>query len=780
MNENITENNNKTTEEIKSKFNDNSKIQNNTNFIEGTWNDSIDVRDFILKNIKPYDGDDSFLKKPTQRTIELWSEAKELIKQELQNNGVLNIDTENISTITSHKAGYLDKEKEQIVGFQTDKPLKRAIKPFGGIRIVDTACTEYGYSLSPKVKEIFTKYRKTHNDGVFSAYTSEMKKLRKTGIVTGLPDAYGRGRIIGDYRRLALYGTDKLINEKLNDLNNNLLGEMTNELIQLREEVHEQIKALEDIKIMANEYGFDVSKPATNSKEAIQWTYFAYLAALKEQDGAAMSMGNVSNFFDIFIEKDLQEKKINEEEAQELIDHFIMKLRLVRHLRPDAYNKLFAGDPTWLTEAIGGMFMDGRHKITKTSYRFLQTLYNLGASPEPNLTILWSEALPENFKKFCTKVSIDTSSLQYENDNLMRNTFSSDDYGIACCVSHMKTGKDMQFFGARCNLAKALLLSLNNGYDELQHMKIVDDIEDMKNDEVLNYEKVMKNFKIAVEHLAMSYVNTMNVIHYMHDKYYYEKAQMAFMDSKVKRNMAFGIAGLSVVADSLSAIKHAKVKPVRDENGFTKDFTIEGDFPKYGNDDDSVDNIAKQLVIDFETELKKHHIYRNAEPTLSILTITSNVVYGLKTGATPDGRKAGEAFAPGANPMHGRDSNGALASLNSVAKIPYEYAKDGVSNTFSILPNSLGSDKTEQVENLINILDGYFKQNAHHLNVNVLDRETLLDAMENPHNHPQLTIRVSGYAVNFVRLTRQQQQEVLNRTFFDSISKKAKPQYQSA
>ncbi len=752
------------------------KIQNAMNFTDGIWQTEINVRDFIIKNITPFNGDNSFLAQATAKTNDLWDDAKELLKKEIKNNGVLDIDTETVSTITSHKAGYLNKDKEEIVGFQTDEPLKRGVKPFGGIRIVDAACTEYGYNLSPKIKETFTKYRKTHNDGVFAAYTPEMKNLRKTGVVTGLPDAYGRGRIIGDYRRLALYGADKLIDEKTKENNEVLLGQMTNELIQLREEVTEQIQALKEIKVMAESYGFDVSNPATNAKEAIQWTYFAYLAALKEQDGAAMSMGNVSNFFDIFIEKDLASGKLTEDGAQELVDHFIMKLRLVRHLRPDAYNKLFGGDPTWLTEAIGGMSLSGKHKVTKTSYRFLHTLYNLGPSPEPNLTVLWSEALPENFKKFCTKVSIDTSSLQYENDDLMRKTFCSDDYGIACCVSHMTTGKDMQFFGARCNLAKALLLAMNNGMDELKHIKLVDGIEKMKDDEVLDYDKVIKNFKIATKHLAGAYVNTMNVIHYMHDKYYYEKAQMAFMDSRVKRNMAFGLAGLSVVADSLSAIKHAKVKPVRDENGFTIDFEVEGNFPKYGNDDDQVDNIAKQLVIDFENELRKHHIYRNAEPTLSILTITSNVVYGLKTGATPDGRKSGDAFAPGANPMHGRDTNGAIASLNSVAKIPYEYAKDGVSNTFSIIPNALGADKEEQIDNMTNILDGYFAQGAHHLNVNVLNRETLIDAMEHPEDHPQLTIRVSGYAVNFVRLTRQQQQEVISRTFFDSISKKAEVQ----
>ena len=738
-------------------------------FKSGNWEKQIDARDFIFNNITPYDGDESFLTSPSQRIKTLWSKALSLIKEEVKKGGVLDVDVETISNITSHKPGYLDKELEQIVGFQTDEPLKRSIKPFGGVKIVETACEEYGYKLSPNVKEIFPKYRKTHNDGVFDVYTKEMRNLRKTGILTGLPDAYARGRIIGDYRRLALYGADRLINEKQREKDEVLLGTMTEDLIQLREEVSEQIRALEDIKQMALAYGFDVSQPAKNAKEAFQWTYFAYLAALKEQDGAAMSMGNVSNFLDIYIEKDMNEGQLTEVQAQELVDEFIMKLRLVRHLRPDAYNKLFAGDPTWLTEVIGGRLLDGRHKITKTSFRFLQTLYNLGASPEPNLTILWDESLTENFKKFCSKVSIDTSSLQYENDSLMKDLFDSDDYGIACCVSHMTLGKDMQFFGARCNLAKALLLAINNGYDEIENIKIVEGIEDLSKDEFLDYEKVIKNFKVAVSYLAKAYVNTMNVIHYMHDKYYYERAQMAFMDTIVKRNMAFGVAGLSVVADSMSAIKFAKVKPIRDENGLTKDFEIVGDFPKYGNDNDQVDEIAQQLVVDFDAELKKQYIYRKANPTLSVLTITSNVVYGLSTGATPDGRKMGEPFAPGANPMHGRDTNGALACLNSVAKISYKNARDGVSNTFSVVPKALGATEDEQKDNLVNILDGYFSQGAHHLNVNVLNRETLLDAMENPENHPQLTIRVSGYAVNFIRLTKQQQQEVLSRTFFETM-----------
>jgi len=735
-------------------------------FKKSHWQEAIDVRDFIYTNITPYEGDASFLVGPTATTVSLWQSCQELLAVE-RKKGVYDIDTKTIPTITSHKPGYISRDKEKIVGVQTDKPLRRAIKPFGGWRVVQAACAEYGYTLNPQVIELCQNYRKTHNDGVFDAYTEEMRKLRKSGVITGLPDNYGRGRIIGDYRRLALYGVDRLIEEKQND-KRSLNGAMTSELIQLREEVSEQIRALEMIKEMAASYGFDVSRPAESAQEAIQWTYFAYLAAIKEQDGAAMSLGNVSSFFDIYIERDMQVGLLTEEEAQELVDHFVMKLRLVRHLRMDEYNQLFAGDPTWVTESIGGVFRDGRHKVTKTSFRFLQTLYNLGPAPEPNLTVLWSEKLPEGFKKFCCQVSIDTSSVQYENDNLMSETGHCDDYSIACCVSMMETGKEMQFFGARCNLAKTLLLALNEGKDELSGIEIIPGIEPLPQGK-LDYTEVRRRFDKTMSYLAEAYVNTMNVIHYMHDKYYYERAQLAFMDTKVHRNMAFGIAGLSVVVDSLSAIRHASVTPVRNDQGLTVDFRVEGEYPTYGNDDDRVDILAHDLVHDFNQELSKHHIYRDATPTLSVLTITSNVVYGKKTGATPDGRKKGEPFAPGANPMHGRDHSGAIASLNSVAKLDYLDARDGISNTFSIVPKSLGNAKADRVENLAALLDGYFAKDAHHLNVNVLQRETLLDAMSHPEKYPQLTIRVSGYAVNFVRLSREHQQEVIARTFHEQM-----------
>lgn len=736
-------------------------------FRQNIWQDEINVRDFIFSNIQPYDGDSSFLSGPSEKTKKLWSKATKLLAKEVEAGGVLDIDTETISTITSHKPGYLDKKLETIVGFQTDEPLKRGIKPFGGYRVVEKACEQNGYKLAEKVIAICRDYRKTHNDGVFDAYTDEMRKLRKTGIITGLPDNYARGRIIGDYRRIALYGVDRLMEAKQEDLRN-LTGEMTDDLIKLREEVSEQITALKLMKQMAQSYGFDISRPATNAKEAVQWTYFGYLAAVKEQDGAAMSLGNVSSFFDIFIERDLKAGKLTEKEAQEIIDHFVMKLRLVRHLRMDEYNQLFAGDPTWVTECLGGLLKDGRHKVTKTTYRFLQTLYNLGPAPEPNITVLWSDKLPQPFKDFCAQVSIDTSSIQYENDELMCQVGDTDDYCIACCVSMMETGKEMQFFGARCNLAKALLMALNEGRDEISGIEIIPDIPSF-DDGPLDYDQLRRQFDIAMSYLAKSYVDIMNVIHYMHDKYYYERSQMALMDTHVHRNMAFGMAGLSVVADALSAIKYAKVTPIRNDQGLTVDFKIEGDFPKFGNDDDRVDSIARDLVHDFNQELSKHHIYRNATPTLSILTITSNVVYGKKTGATPDGRKKGEPFAPGANPMHGRDQSGAIASLNSVAKINYEDARDGVSNTFSLVPKSLGKGKKQQQENLSSLLDGYFKQGAHHLNVNVLNRDVLLDAMEHPENHPQLTIRVSGYAVNFIKLSPQQQREVIARTFHESM-----------
>jgi formate C-acetyltransferase len=736
-------------------------------FKKNLWNGRIDVRDFVFSNMTPYDGDESFLVGPTERTQKLWSACGVLLNEEREHGGVLEIDAKTIALVDSHQPGYIDRELETIVGFQTDKPLKRAIKPFGGWRIVKQACEENSVQLDPSVIEVFSKYRKTHNEGVFDVYTDEMRLLRKTGMLTGLPDNYARGRIIGDYRRLALYGADALIAAKNAD-KAALNGAMTDEIIQLREEISEQMKALGMIKNMAADYGFDVSRPAQNAREAIQWTYFAYMAAIKEQDGAAMSLGNVSSFFDVYLEHDLQAGLISEAEAQELVDHFVMKLRLVRHLRMDEYNQLFSGDPTWVTEAIGGVWQNGQHKITKTAYRFLQTLYNLGPAPEPNLTILWSDKLPENFKKFAAKVSIDTSSLQYENDCLMSDLGCTDDYGIACCVSMMGIGKEMQFFGARCNLGKTMLLALNQGRDEMTGAQIVPDIKPLPSG-TLKYDEVMQRFKLTMSYIAKHYADTMNVIHYMHDKYYYERAQMAFMDTRVKRNMAFGLAGLSVVADSLSAIKFAKVTPVRDENGLTIDFKIEGDFPKYGNDDDAVDNIAKEMVSDFFAELHKYHIYRDAVPTMSVLTITSNVVYGKKTGATPDGRKKGEPFAPGANPMHGRDSSGAIASLNSVAKLDYHDAPDGISNTFSVVPKALGVNKEEQMDNLVGMLDGYFSKQAHHLNVNVLNRETLLDAIEHPENYPQLTVRVSGYAVNFIKLTREQQHEVIARTFHERM-----------
>lgn len=742
-------------------------MNDTSGFKENLWQDEVNVRDFIYTNITQYDGDSSFLSGPTKTTKKLWEECIKLLAKEREKGGVLDIDTKTISTITSHKPGYIDKKLEKIVGFQTDEPLKRAIKPFGGWRVVQKACEENGYELHESVIDICSNYRKTHNDGVFDAYTDEMRNLRRSGLITGLPDNYARGRIIGDYRRLALYGLDRLIAEKEADLRK-LTGTMTDELIRLREEVSEQIKALHMVGEMALQYGIDVSKPAKNAQEAVQFTYLAYLAAVKEQDGAAMSLGNVSNFFDIYIEKDLKAGTITEAEAQELVDHFVMKLRLVRHLRMDEYNQLFAGDPTWVTEVIGGVWKDGEHKITKTSFRFLQTLYNLGPAPEPNLTILWHENLPQGFKDFASQVSIDTSSLQYENDELMSHTGDCDDYCIACCVSMMETGKEMQFFGARCNIAKTLLLAINEGKDEKTGVEIIPGIEPLPEGK-LEYSEVRRRFDQALSYIAESYVNTMNVIHYMHDKYYYERAQLAFMDTEIKRNMAFGAAGLSVAADSLSAIKYATVIPVRNEQGLTTDFTITGEYPMFGNDDDRVDDIAKELVHDFNQELARHHIYRDATPTLSILTITSNVVYGKKTGATPDGRKGGEAFAPGANPMHGRDKSGAIASLNSVAKIDYQDARDGISNTFSIVPKSLGSSKKDQIKNLSAMLDGYFAHNAHHLNVNVLNKETLLDAVQHPENHPQLTIRVSGYAVNFIRLSKEQQLEVIARTFHEAM-----------
>jgi len=736
-------------------------------FTKGLWNQNINVRDFVINNISPYYGDDTFLTAASERTEKLWNICKQEMKKERQNNGVHSVDTNTISGIASFGAGYIDKENEVIVGLQTDQLLKRAMKPFGGYKVVLKALEEHGLKPSEDIHQLFTKYVKTHNDGVFDAYNQEIKKFRSYGILTGLPDNYARGRIIGDYRRVALYGIDRLIEAKRADLSK-LNGPMNDATIRLREEVSEQIRALKDMIVMGNYYNLELNRPAETAQEAVQWTYMAYLAAVKEQDGAAMSLGNVATFLDIFIDRDLENGAITEEEAQEYIDQFVMKLRMVRHLRMAAYDEIFAGDPTWVTEAIGGMLQDGRTKVTKTAYRFLNTLYNLGPSPEPNITILWSPLLPQNFKNFCAKVAIDTSSLQFENDDLMRTLRGSDDYGIACCVSYQELGKEIQFFGARTNLAKTLLLAINGGKCELTGAQMIDGIEP-DTDEYLDFDKVMSNFKIAMSKVAKVYNDAMNIIHYMHDKYYYEKAQMALIDTNPGVDIAYGMAGLSIVADSLSAIKYAKVKPIRNEQGMTVDFEIEGDFPKYGNDDDRVDIFASDVVRDFNAELRKLDVYKNANPTLSVLTITSNVVYGKKTGATPDGRPFGVPFAPGANPMHGRDVNGAIASLNSVAKVNYKDAQDGISNTFSIVPKSLGSNEEQRIENLIATLNGYFHNGAQHLNVNVLDKETLLDAMEHPENHPQLTIRVSGYAVNFIRLTREQQLEVISRSFHDSM-----------
>lgn len=736
-------------------------------FKSGLWQEQINVRDFVTNNITPYDGDGSFLCGASATTQQLWQICLDAIKEERANNGVRAIDNQLVSTITSHAAGYIDREKEIIVGLQTDMLLKRAMKPYGGIAVVEKACSENGVEISPIVKEIFTKYAKTHNDGVFDVYNNEIRTFRSLGILTGLPDNYARGRIIGDYRRLALYGTTRLIEAKKAD---QLIfnGPMTDERIRLREEIAEQLKALKEVEELGRIYGLDLTRPAETAQEAVQWVYMAYLAAVKEQDGAAMSLGNVSSFLDIYIERDIEAGKITEVYAQELIDQFVMKLRMVRHLRMDAYNEIFAGDPTWVTESIGGTMTDGRHKVTKTSFRFLQTLYNLGPSPEPNMTVLWSQRLPEAFKEFCAKVSIDTSSIQYENDDLMQSSRCSDDYGIACCVSYQEIGKQIQFFGARCNLAKTLLLAINEGRCEISGKQVLHGIPALKSD-VLNLDEVMENFKLAMTEVSRVYADSMNIIHYMHDKYYYEKAQMAFIDTNPRINLAYGAAGLSIVADSLSAIKHAKVTVVRDENGLSKDFKIEGEFPCYGNDDDRVDVFAREIPIYFNSLLKELPTYKNAEPTLSILTITSNVVYGNKTGATPDGRAKGVPFAPGANPMHGRDTNGALASLSSVSKLDYTHSMDGISNTFSIVPKTLGPSEQDRRENLVSIMDGYFAKNAHHLNVNVLNREMLEDAMEHPEEYPQLTIRVSGYAVNFVRLTRAQQLEVISRSFFEAM-----------
>ena len=736
------------------------------NFKDGLWTEEINVSDFIKKNYHAYDGDEFFLEGTTKKTDKVWITCSDLLKEELKKK-VLDIDVDHMSGINAFEPGYICSEDDVIVGLQTDKPLKRIVNPYGGMRMVQEELDAYGYKLNPEVEKYLKEFRKTHNDGVFDAYTDEIKRARHAGLLTGLPDAYGRGRIIGDYRRVALYGIDYLIEEKKKDLAG-LLGPMDRELIQLREDVSMQIKFKNEIKKMASRYGFDISKPAKNSKEAVEWTYLAYLAAVKENNGAAMSLGRVDAFFDIYFERDLKEGTITESEIQEIIDQFVIKLRLVRHLRTPDYDELFSGDPTWVTASIGGITENGHSMVTKTSYRLLHTLTNLDPAPEPNMTILWSEHLPENFKKYCAKMSIDTDAIQYENDDVMRPLYG-DDYAIACCVSAMREGKDMQFFGARCNLAKALLYSINGGVDEMKNTLVIEGFE-KNTDEVLNYEKVRENYFKMLEKVAEVYSNAMNIIHYMHDKYAYEAGQMALHDTHVRRLMAYGIAGLSVACDSLSAIKYARVRPIRNEEGIAIDFEIEGDFPKYGNDDDRVDDLAKEITEKFYEELSKHKCYRDAFPTLSVLTITSNVVYGTKTGSTPDGRKKGVAFAPGANPMHGRDESGAIASLNSVAKLEYaKCCRDGISNTFSIIPSALGHTKEEQIDNLVSLLEGYFIQGAHHLNVNVLNRETLIDAMENPDKYPLLTIRVSGYAVRFNRLTRKQQEEVIARTFHERI-----------
>ena len=726
----------------------------------------INVRKFIQENYTPYDGDASFLAGPTERTTKLWNEVLDLMQQERDAGGVLDFDTKIIGDITSHAAGYIDKDLEQIVGLQTDKPLKRAIMPFGGIRVVRTSVEEHGGKLDPEVEKIF-KYRKTHNDGVFDVYTEEIKTARSNKLLTGLPDAYGRGRIIGDYRRVALYGVDFLIEQKKKAMEQYVHYDMSDDLMRKREELSEQIRALKELKEMAASYGCDISQPAADTKEAIQWLYFGYLAAIKEQNGAAMSLGRTSTFLDIYSERDLKSGRYTEEQIQELVDHFIMKLRMVRFLRTRQYDTLFSGDPAWVTEALAGMGQDGRHMVTKMTYRYLHTLTNLGPAPEPNLTVLWSERLPENFKEYAAEVSIQTSAIQYENDDIMRPDLG-DDYAIACCVSPMRVGKQMQYFGARANLAKALMYAINGGRDELTGQQVTDKYERITS-EVLDFDEVKEKFEVMMRHLAKVYMNALYCIHYMHDKYDYERIEMALMDEDMKRTTACGIAGLSVVADSLSAIKYAKVKPVRDESGLAYDFEIEGDFPKYGNNDDRVDELAQWVVSYFMDALRQQQTYRRSIPTQSVLTITSNVVYGKSTGSTPDGRKKGEPLAPGANPMHGRDSNGALASLSSVAKIPFEDAQDGISYTFTIVPQALGKTEEDRRRNLCTILDAHISKGGHHINVNVLNRETLLDAMDHPEKYPQLTIRVSGYAVNFIKLNREQQLDVISRTFHEKF-----------
>ena len=735
-------------------------------FAAGDWQKEINVRDFIQKNVTPYEGTDEFLETKTERTERLMERLNSLLKLEQDFGGVLDIDTQSVSSLTAYQPGYLDKAEELIVGLQTNRPLKRGVNPFGGINMARKACKAYGYELSDKIEQEF-QYRTTHNDGVFRVYTDEMRKVRHAGILTGLPDAYGRGRIIGDYRRVALYGVDILIEEKQNDKRIIGEGDFDVESIRLSEEVFQQINFLNKMKEMAQMYGYDISEPAHNAREAVQWTYFAYLAAIKEQNGAAMSLGRTSSFLDIYIQRDIEAGLLDEVHAQELIDDFVMKLRMARHLRTPEYNELFGGDPMWITESIGGMDEQGRTLVTKNSFRFLNTLYNLGPAPEPNLTVLWSEKLPRGFKDFCAKASIDTDAIQYENDDLMRPV-NGDDYGIACCVSAMKIGKQMQFFGARCNLPKLLLLALNGGYDTYTKSPAGPEMPVYEGD-ILDFDTVMQRFEKYREWICRLYINTLNVIHYMHDKYAYEKTQMALHDTEVERFMACGVAGLSVLTDSLSAIKYARVKVIRDENGYIVDFETQGEFPTYGNDDDRADEIARNILADMSAELKKTKTYRDAVHTLSVLTITSNVMYGKKTGATPDGRKAKEPFAPGANPMHNREKNGALASLNSVAKLSYEDCRDGISNTFSITPDTLGRTEEERLENLVNILDGYFRQMAHHVNVNVINRAMLMEAYENPAKYPNLTIRVSGYAVNFHKLSREQQKEVIMRTFHEKM-----------
>lgn len=736
-------------------------------FKEGKWTKETNVRDFIQKNYTLYEGDDSFLAGVTDKTQKVWDKCEELLAEETKKGGVLDVETDIISGITNFAPGYIDKENEVIVGLQADAPLKRIVNLYGGKRMAHSSLEQYGYKLNPEIDRHFNEYRKTHNEGVFDAYPQRTRLARSAGLLTGLPDAYGRGRVIGDYRRVALYGIDYLVEEKKRDLDA-LDGPMSEERIRAREEISEQIRALGDIKEMAASYGVDISKPSSNAKEAVQALYMAYLAGVKENNGAATSLGRTSTFLDIYIQRDLESGDLTEKDAQELIDQFIIKLRLVRHLRTPEYDELFGGDPTWITESIGGIGINSKPLVTKTSFRYLHTLYNLGTAPEPNLTVLWSEKLPANFKKFCSKVSIDTDSIQYENDDVMRPIYG-DDYAIACCVSAMKVGKQTQLFGARCNLAKSLLYAINGGIDEKKGIEVIPGIEPIT-DDVLDYDKVWTNYKKVLAYVAELYVDTVNIIHYMHDKYAYEASQFALHDTNLERIAAYGVAGLSIAADSLSAIKYATVKPVRNENGVAVDFETEGEFPKYGNDDDRADDLAVNTVTLFSGELKKHPIYRNAIHTLSALTITSNVMYGKKTGSTPDGRKLGEPLAPGANPMHGRDNSGALASLNSVAKIPYrDVCQDGVSNTFSIVPEALGKDQDQREENLANILDGYFVQGAHHLNVNVFNRETLIDAMENPDKYPTLTIRVSGYAVNFNKLSREQQEEVVRRTFHEGM-----------